>query len=78
MESLQPKHNDLRIYREKNPEITLFGMIDDSDMKKFKSPQYLRNSIKESIKTLGKKGGYILGPTNFLLAQPIDNTVALF
>lgn len=78
VESLQPKLNDLKIYRKKYPEITLIGTIDDSEMLKFKSPQYIRTYVKESIKTLGKNGGYIPGPTNFLLAQPIDNIVALF
>ncbi|KKN53460.1 hypothetical protein LCGC14_0602080 [marine sediment metagenome] len=78
VESLKPKNNDLKMYREKYPEITLIGTIDDSEMLIYESPKYVRNSVKESIKVLGKKGGYIPGPTNFLLDQPPENIVALF
>ena len=78
MESLKSKNNDLKMYREKYPEITLVGTIDDSVMLKFESPEYIRNSVKESIEALGKKGGYIPGPTNFLLDQPPENVIALF
>ncbi len=78
VESLKPKNNDLKMYREKYPEITLIGTIDDSEMLIYESPEFIRNCIKKSIKSLGKKGGYIPGPTNFLLDQPPENIVALF
>ncbi|MHA1490246.1 MAG: uroporphyrinogen decarboxylase family protein [Promethearchaeota archaeon] len=78
IESLKPKNNDLAMYREKYPEITLVGTIDDSEMLIYESPEFIRNSVKESIKLLGKKGGYIPGPTNFLLNHPAENIVALF
>jgi len=66
------------MYREKYPEITLVGAIDDSEMLKSETPDYIRNSVKEDIKLLGKKGGFIPGPTNFLLDHPPENIVALF
>ena len=66
------------MYREKYPEITLVGTIDDSEMLKYNTPEFVRNSVKESIETLGKKGGYIPGPTNFLLDQPAENIVACY
>ena len=78
VESLKPKNNDLSMYREKYPEITLVGTIDDSEMLVYESPESVRNSVKKSIQTLGKKGGYIPGPTNFLLDQPPENIVALY
>jgi len=78
VESLKPKNNDLKMYREKYPEITLVGTIDDSEMLKYEPPEFVRNSVKESIETLGKKGGYIPGPTNFLLDQPAENIVACY
>ncbi|MFW9823694.1 MAG: uroporphyrinogen decarboxylase family protein, partial [Candidatus Thorarchaeota archaeon] len=78
VESLKPKSNDLIMYREKYPEIALIGTVDDSEMLIFESPEYIRNSVKESIKSLGKKGGYIPGPTNFLLDQPPENIVSLY
>lgn len=78
VESLKPKNNDLKMYREKYPEITLLGTIDDSEMLKYESPEFIRNSVKKDIETLGKKGGFIPGPTNFLLDQPPENIVALY
>lgn len=78
VESLQPKNNDLKMYREKYPEITLVGTIDDSEMLKYQLPAFIRNAVKENIKILGKKGGYIPGPTNFLLDQPPENIVSLY
>lgn len=78
VESLKPKNNDLSMYREKYPEISLVGTIDDSEMLNYESPEFVRNSVKKSIQTLGKKGGYIPGPTNFLLDQPPENIVALY
>lgn len=78
VESLKPKNNDLQMYRKKYPEITLVGTVDDSEMLKYESPAYIRNFMKEQIKVLGKKGGYIPGPTNFLLDHPPENIVALF
>ncbi len=78
VESLKPKNNDLKMYREKYPEITLVGTIDDSEMLKYESPEFVKNSVKESIETLGKKGGYIPGPTNYLLDQPPENIVACY
>jgi len=78
VESLKPKNNDLKMYRQKYPEIALVGTIDDSEMLKFESPEYIRNSVKESMQLLGKKGGYIPGPTNFLLDHPPENIVSLF
>ena len=78
VESLKPKNNDLKMYREKYPEIALVGTIDDSELLINESPEFIRNSVKESISTLGKKGGYIPGPTNFLLDHPPENIVALY
>lgn len=78
VESLKPKNNDLAMYREKYPEIALVGTIDDSEMLKLETPENVRLSVRDSIKTLGKKGGYMPGPTNFLLDQPPENIVALY
>ena len=78
VESLKPKNNDLQMYREKYPEITLIGTVDDSEMLKYESPAFIRNFMKQNIQVLGKKGGFIPGPTNFLLDQPPENIVALF
>ncbi|KKL76026.1 hypothetical protein LCGC14_2049030, partial [marine sediment metagenome] len=51
VESLKPKNNDLQMYQEKYPEITLIGTVDDSEMLIYESPEFIRNSIKKSIKT---------------------------
>jgi uroporphyrinogen-III decarboxylase len=78
VESLKPKNNDLKMYREKFPEIALVGTVDDSELLKYETPEFIRKSIKNDIHSLGKKGGYIPGPTNFLLDHPPENIVALF
>lgn len=78
VESLKPKSNDLKMYREKYPDIALIGTIDDSEMLIYESPEFVRNSVKKDIKSLGKKGGYIPGPTNFLLDQSPENIVSLY
>ena len=44
----------------------------------FKLREIRSSLVKESINTLGKKGGFIPGPTNFLLDQPPENIVALY
>ena len=66
------------MYREKYPEITLVGTIDDSEMLILETPEGVRNSVKKSIETLGKNGGFIPGPTNFLLDQSPENIVACY
>ena len=78
IESLKPKINDLKMYREKYPEITLIGGIDDSFMLNKATLEFITNSVKNDIKTLGRNGGHIPGPTNFLLNQPPKNIVALY
>jgi uroporphyrinogen-III decarboxylase len=76
--SLQPQINDLKTYRKKHPKFPLIGTIDDAETLKFQSPENIRTSVRDSIKLLGKKGGYIPGPTNYLLDQPPDNVITLF
>ena len=78
VESLQPQINDLEMYRKKYPKITLLGAINDTEMLKNQSPEFIRNHVKLEIEKLGKKGGYIPGPTNMLLDQPVENVIALF
>ncbi|MFX1590982.1 MAG: uroporphyrinogen decarboxylase family protein, partial [Promethearchaeota archaeon] len=78
VESLQPQINDLELYRKKYPEITLLGTIDDTELLKTGTPENIRREVKNNIAKLGKKGGYIPGPTNFLLDQPPENIVSLY
>ncbi|TFG02677.1 MAG: hypothetical protein EU542_04445 [Promethearchaeota archaeon] len=78
VESLQPTINDLEMYRKKFPEITLLGTIDDTNLLVNGTPENVRKDIKHKIETLGKNGGYIPGPTNWLLDQKPENVVALF
>jgi hypothetical protein len=47
-------------------------------VQKMPALERVRNSVKESIKVLGKKGGYVPRPTNFLLNQPPENIVSLY
>lgn len=78
VESLQPQINDLKMYRKKYPEITLLGTIDDTELLKIGKPESVRRVVKSNITKLGKNGGYIPGPTNFLLDQPPVNIVSMY
>ncbi|MBD3254697.1 MAG: hypothetical protein GF383_06370 [Candidatus Lokiarchaeota archaeon] len=78
VDSLQPTMNNLEMYRKKFPEITLLGTIDDTNLLVNGTPEDVRKDIKHKIKILGKNGGYIPGPTNWLLDQKPENIIALF
>ncbi|TXT67457.1 MAG: hypothetical protein BAJALOKI1v1_90029 [Promethearchaeota archaeon] len=78
IDSLQPHLNNLELYRNKFPEITLLGTVDDSDLLVNGTPNEVRKDIKHKIQTLGKNGRYIPGPTNWLLDQKPENIIALF
>ena len=51
VESLKPKNNDLKMYREKFPEIALVGTVDDSVLLKYETPEFIRKSIKNDIRS---------------------------
>jgi uroporphyrinogen decarboxylase len=78
VESLQPTINNLDRYKKKYPEITLLGTIDDTGLLVNGTPEEVRCDIQNKIKTLGKNGGYIPGPTNWLLDQKPENVIALY
>jgi len=78
IDSLQPTINNLELYRKKFPEIALLGTIDDTNLLVNGTPEEVRNDIQNKIKILGKDGGYIPGPTNWLLDQKPENIIALF
>ncbi len=76
--SLQPTINDLPALKAKfGDKIALLGTIDDTNLLKNLSPQEVRISIRESLKVLGKGGGYIPGPTNWLLDPKLENLQAM-
>ncbi len=78
VESLQPNLNDLPALKAKFGEkIAFLGTIDDSDLLKNATPEEVRASVRESLKVLGKGGGYCPGPTNFLLDVKVENIQAM-
>lgn len=77
VQSLKPTVNDLVLIKQRYGEkIALAGTIDDTHMLKNASPEEVKVSVTQSIKDLGP-GGYIPGPTNFLLDQPPQNIIAM-
>lgn len=77
VESLKPWTNNLVEVKQKyGKEICLAGTIDDSNMLINSTPEQVKRSVTESIKSLGP-GGYIPGATNFLLDQPVKNVYAM-
>jgi hypothetical protein len=78
IESLQPSLNDLPALKAKFGEkIAFLGTIDDSGLLKTATPEEVRASVRESLRVLGKGGGYCPGPTNFLLDVKIENIQAM-
>lgn len=77
VESLQPQLNDLISLKQKfGDKIAFLGTIDDTNMLKHSTPEEVKKSVTQSIKNLGSSG-YIPGPTNFLLDQPVKNIYAM-
>ena len=74
---MKPKNNDLVGLKQKyGDKIVLLGTIDDSHMLKYSTPEQVKKSVQDSINKLGP-AGYVPGPINFLLDQPVSNIQAM-
>ncbi|MHA1733299.1 MAG: uroporphyrinogen decarboxylase family protein [Promethearchaeota archaeon] len=78
VESLQPTINDLPFLKHKfGDEIALLGTVDDSGLLVNGTPAQVRAEVGKMVEVLGKGGGYVPGPTNFLLDAKVENVVAM-
>jgi len=67
-----------RLKKEFGRDITFFGGIDTQQLL-YTTPERVRQGVRDTIRTLGKGGGYILGSShNIEPDTPIENIVAMF
>jgi uroporphyrinogen decarboxylase len=58
--------------------LTFFGGIDTQQLLPFGSPEDVRRSVEQCIETLGRNGGYIIAPSQEVMADvPLQNVDAL-
>ncbi|GAB4305136.1 MAG: hypothetical protein Kow0069_00510 [Promethearchaeota archaeon] len=78
VESLQPGINDLpHLKRKFGDRLAILGTIDDTDLLVNGTPAQVRERVAEQVRSLGRGGGYLPGPTNFLLNAKVENVRAM-
>ena len=76
---IQPASMDpVRLKQEYGDKLCFWGSIDEQHTLPFGSPVDVQNEIQTRLKTLGKNGGLILGPTHHVqLDTPLENFWAM-
>ena len=76
---IQPASMDpARLKRDFGEQLCFWGSIDEQHTLPFGSPAGVRAEVRSRLKTLGKRGGLILGPTHHVqLDTPIENFWAM-
>ncbi len=78
LEPMQPVMDFKYLKKEFGKDLTFFGGIDTQYLLPFGTPEEIKTQSKEVIYTLGKNGGYIIAPSQEIMADvPIDNIKAL-
>jgi uroporphyrinogen decarboxylase len=73
-----PGNDPQELKREFGDHLTFFGAINSQRTLPYGTPDDVRAEVKERIRVLGKRGGYICGPDHTLLADvPIENVLAM-
>lgn len=77
---IQPKSMDpARLKREFGKKLAFWGTIDIQEVLPFGSPADVVNEVKLRLQTVGKGGGFIIGPTHNIQPQtPIENIMAFY
>ncbi|HVN80754.1 MAG TPA: uroporphyrinogen decarboxylase family protein, partial [Terriglobia bacterium] len=72
---VQPKCMDpVRLKKLYGDRLCFWGSIDEQETLPFGSPTDVRAEVRSRLRTLGKKGGLILGPTHHVqLDTPLEN-----
>ena len=76
---IQPKSLDPEeLNREFGDQLCFWGTIDEQQTLPFGSPDDVRDEVRNRLKTIGKNGGLIIGPTHHLqLDTPLENFWAM-
>ncbi len=76
---IQPASMDpARLKREFGDRLCFWGSIDEQYTLPFGTPAAVRNEVRERLRTLGKNGGLIIGPTHHVqLDTPLENFWAM-
>jgi uroporphyrinogen decarboxylase len=78
LEPCQPC-NDLQEFKERyGAQLTFWGGVDTQQLLPFGTPDDIRREATRVIRTLGKGGGHIIGPSQEVMKDvPLENVVAL-
>ena len=76
---IQPASMDpAQLKREFGDRLCFWGSIDEQHTLPFGTPAAVRNEVRERLRTLGKNGGLIIGPTHHVqLDTPLENFWAM-
>ena len=70
--------NPVDIKRKYGDKLSFWGTIDEQSTLPFGTPGDVRNEVRTRLKTIGKGGGLIIGPTHHVqLDTPMENFLAL-
>jgi uroporphyrinogen-III decarboxylase len=76
---VQPRSMDPTVLKEKyGKQLSFWGSIDEQHTLPFGSPEDVRHEVATRLKTIGRNGGLIIGPTHHVqLDTPVENVLAL-
>ena len=78
LEPVQPCMDLEYIKREFGKDLVFWGGIETQNLLPFGTPQQVKEMARETIRTLGKGGGHIIGPSQEIMNDvPIENIKAL-
>ncbi len=78
LEPVQPCMNLDLLKKEYGKDLVFFGGIDTQELLPYGSPEDVKEMAVETIRTLGKGGGYIIAPSQEIMNDvPLENIVAL-
>jgi uroporphyrinogen decarboxylase len=78
-QTFQPEIYDFeKVKKEYGGHLTFWGGISTQRLLPFASPDEVRKTVKETIRIMGKDGGYIAAPTHSIPGDvPPENVVAM-
>ena len=78
LEPVQPCMDLAGLKREFGKDLVFWGGIETQDLLPFGTPEQVKAMARETIRTLGKGGGHIIGPSQEVMNDvPIENVTAL-